>query len=205
MCAAASAPPGWSPAGGGRRCTRGRCCPHLVIVIVVNTCLLLLLSTPACKKLKYSCLYLLAKKSNTDCKTELQELDNEEKTVPKQKENCSYDLKEFFDKSDEHLLDLEFSGGKEEHKVSQRCSLPLPHMIMKGAQLPTFQVVHMQENPNVGFFPLNAPLTACGVALVIFEYEYEIGNSLHSLLIVKVLDKYIMSSGTIFDLKVVHL
>ena len=183
MCAAASAPPGWSPAGGGRRCTRGRCCPHLVIVIVVNTWLLLLLSTPACKKLKYSCLYLLAKKSNTDCKTELQKLDNEEKTVPKQKENCSYDLKEFFDKSDEHLLDLEFSGGKEEHKVSQRCPLPLPHM--KGAQLPTFQVVHMQENPNVGFFPLNAPLTACGVALVIFEYEYEIGNSLHSLLIVK--------------------
>ena len=85
--------------------------------------------------------------------------------------SCSYDLKEFFDKSDEHLLDLEFSGGKEEHKVSQRCSLPLPHM--KGAQLPTFQVVHVQENPNVGFFPLNAPLTACGVALVIFEYEYE--------------------------------
>ena len=35
---------------------------------VVHTCLLLLLSTPACKKLKYSCLYLLAKKSNTDCK-----------------------------------------------------------------------------------------------------------------------------------------
>ena len=104
------------------------------------------LSTPAyC----YCCQHLLAKNSNTlafTClqksqiliakisntvvytwhKTELQELDFEEKTVPKQKENCSYDLKEFFDKSDEHLLDLEFSGGKEEHKVSQRCPLPLP-------------------------------------------------------------------------------
>ena len=52
---------------------------------VVHTCLLLLLSTPACKKLKYSCLYLLAKKSNTDCKTELQELDNEEKRFQSRK------------------------------------------------------------------------------------------------------------------------
>ena len=68
--------------------------------------------------LAFTCLQksqiLIAKISNTVVytwhKTELQELDCEEKTVPKQKENCSYDLKEFFDKSDEHLLDLEFSG-----------------------------------------------------------------------------------------------